>query len=134
MKMVECDCSVADLCPQRRVGSAARCAILLKETRSPMTRKDAFSAILHSRLAHNLMSDSLAVDHKTANLIIDALEALGLLKFDEKPDTGAEDVLRNLVIRTSRFAPPDTGWMIGDYGAERIVATLRGAGYRVEKA
>jgi hypothetical protein len=66
-----------------------------------------------------------------ANKFVAAVEALGLVTF-EKLRT-PEDVLRNLIITANPSSPSGSGWMIGDYGAERIIAVLRGAGFKVER-
>lgn len=105
-----------------------------------MTRDEAIVAAAPSLSITGYMGDGVG----EARRMVKALEALGLIKFDEpakvetglppSPDVkGALDVLSNMVIRAGRQSPPDSGWMIGPYGAEVIVARLNGAGYRVSK-
>ena len=60
-------------------------------------------------------------------------EAIGLIKFEEPADM-AETIVSAMVIHPTADAPPDSGWMIGPYGARKIMARLAGAGFKVTRA
>jgi hypothetical protein len=57
-------------------------------------------------------------------------EALGLIKF-KKPADIAETILSAMILFATSDSAPGSGWMVGPYGAHKIVERLRGAGFEI---
>jgi hypothetical protein len=92
-----------------------------------MTRKQAVAAAVKALEPYGYRSMA------TADALVDVLGALNVIKL-ERPDESAAEVLSNFVIRPTKDGPPETGWMIGPWGASCIVERLKAAGFKIEPA
>src|SRR5271169_4404564 len=73
-------------------------------------------------------------DWPHAKGVVDVLGALGVLNLDEAkpPQTRILSSLADMVLRATESSA-DSGWMIGPYGARRILARIESLGYRLVK-